>query len=101
MIEKLRATIADQETEIESLRRRPTAVDYVHESPQVIRVTDATPKEVRYEKDEYLIRRNAELAAELEHSIVTAWVNLERRAKCKVGVGRQTQGDRKTTRLDC
>lgn len=100
MIEKLRATIADQETEIESLRRRPTAVDYVHESPQVIRVTDATPKEVRYEKDQYLIRRNAELAAELEHSIVTAWVNLERRAKCKVGVGRQTQGDRKTARLD-
>lgn len=78
MIQKLRATIADQETEIESLRRRPTAVDYIHESPQIVRVTEATPKEIRYEKDDYLIRRNAELAAELEHSIVMNILTPER-----------------------
>jgi hypothetical protein len=46
-------------------------MEYIHESPQIIRVTEATPKEIRYEKDEYLIRRNNELAAELEHSLVS------------------------------
>lgn len=85
LIGKLRSTIADQETEIESLRRRPTAVDYVHESPQIVRVTEATPKEIRYEKDEYLIRRNAELAAELEHSLVGFPTHPERRTECQVG----------------
>jgi hypothetical protein len=73
LIHKLRSTIADRETEISDLRnelRRRQTVDVVREPPKVVRVTEPNLKEVRYEKDPYLIEQNARLSKELEQALL-------------------------------
>ena len=80
LIYKLRSTIADRETEISDLRnelRRRQTVDVVREPPKVVRVTEPNLKEVRYEKDPYLIEQNARLSKELEQALVVCSDQLE------------------------
>ncbi len=73
LIKQLRDTIADRETEImtltSELRKRQT-VDYVMPETKVIRIQEPNMKEIRYEKDPYLIEQNARLSRELELALV-------------------------------
>lgn len=72
-ISKLRTTISDRENEIFSLRtemkKRPT-VEIVQEPPKVVRINEPNMREIRYEKDPYLIEQNARLSRELEQTLI-------------------------------
>ena len=74
LIHKLRSTIGDKDTEImtlmSELRKRHTIEQVVAEQPKIIRVTEPNIKEIRYEKDPYLIEQNARLSRELEYALV-------------------------------
>jgi hypothetical protein len=73
LISKLRTTIGDKDNEIFSLmselKRRPT-VEIVPEHPKAVHVVEPNMREVRYEKDPYLVEQNARLMRELEAAVM-------------------------------
>ena len=55
----------------EELRRRPSpSLEIVREAPQVVRISEPPVKEIRYEKDPYLVEQNRRLGKELEDALV-------------------------------
>lgn len=70
-IEELLAEIQDKNRIIAELRRAREQQnrEFVQEAPKVLRVKDPPIKEIRYEKDPYLIEQNQKLSKELEEAI--------------------------------
>lgn len=83
---RLRKIIQEREEEIRFLRAelaRKPQVEYVEKpEPKMIRMAEETQREIRYEKDPYLIEQNARLSRELQNALV-GYCSLERRTKCK------------------
>lgn len=65
------AEIDDKNLIIEELRRARAQNnrEFIQEAPKVLRVKDPPMKEIRYEKDPYLIEQNQRLSKELEEAI--------------------------------
>lgn len=74
IIDKLRSTVGDMDTEIRMLKadlaRKPVVEFKEIPAPKVVRVAEENLKEIRYEKDPYLIEQNARLSKELEDALV-------------------------------
>ena len=74
LISKLRRIIEDKDSEIMNLRAefaRKHQVQFLEKpEPKLVRVSEENHKEIRYEKDPYLIEQNARLSRELENALV-------------------------------
>lgn len=85
LISKLRTTVGDMDTEIRMLRadlaKKPAVEFREIPAPKVVRVTEENLKEIRYEKDPYLIEQNARLSKELDDALVMYRL-LVRRTEC-------------------
>lgn len=54
---------------IEQLRKRLSELEFVQDAPKVHRIKEPPLKEIRYEKDPYLIEQNQRLTKELEEAL--------------------------------
>lgn len=74
LIGRLRSTVTEMDTEIRMLRAelaKSPAVEFKEiAAPRVVRVAEENLKEIRYEKDPYLIAQNARLSKELDEALV-------------------------------
>lgn len=72
LIAQLRATVGQRDAEIANLMaqlQKKQTIDYVQQSPEVVRIQDPNLKEVRYERDPYLVDQNARLSRQLEEAL--------------------------------
>lgn len=65
------------------LSKKPAVEFKEMPAPHIVRVAEENLKEIRYEKDPYLIEQNARLSRELEDALVITWLTSERGAKCQ------------------
>jgi plasmid stabilization system protein ParE len=86
LIARLRKQVEEKDSEILYLRAelaKKPAVQFLEKpEPKVVRIAEETHKEIRYEKDPYLIEQNARLSRDLEVAlVVTDNKNEEQNAK--------------------
>lgn len=64
------------------LAKKPQVQYLEKPEPQTVRIADENLKEIKYEKDPYLIEQNAKLSRELQNALVEPF-NTARRTECK------------------
>lgn len=64
------------------LAKKPQIQYLERPEPQTVRIAEENQKEIKYEKDPYLIEQNARLSRELQNALVDP-CNTARRTECK------------------